>query len=218
METESADDFLRKKAAIKEASLRQLAKSFFHFQNALSRDTSVDQLTQLYESTLLRDLQIFESSVQKTKSTLEMLGRQEQEDRDLIQSKSSTIESLKRNIGELQGVLAREEESVKHKEEYEQLCTTIETLPSRQVTEKNNQDMEEQIQRMMQEGEMLEEKISLQKKQFHLFLYSLDLLCGPQTEDKQNCNSAEIQPVDNWKREVFSPENDGGPPTEQEED
>lgn len=51
---------------------------------------------------------------------------------------------------------------------------------------RNNQDMEEQIQRMMQEGEMLEEKISLQKKQFHLFLYSLDLLCGPQTEDKSH--------------------------------
>ncbi|PRP88233.1 hypothetical protein PROFUN_04056 [Planoprotostelium fungivorum] len=146
METESADDFLQKKAAIKRGI-----------------SAAAGEETQLYESTLLRDLQIFESSVQKTKSTLEMLDRQEQEDRDLMQSKS------------------REEESVKHKEEYEQLCATIETLPSRH----------REIQRMMQEEEMLEEKISLIFL-FHLFLYSLDLLCGPQTEDKQNCNSAKV--------------------------
>ncbi|PRP78340.1 hypothetical protein PROFUN_11380 [Planoprotostelium fungivorum] len=146
--------------------------------------------TQLCESALLRDLQIFESSVQKTKSTLEMLDRQEQEDQDHpIKIVDHRVPQA--NIGELRGVLAREEESVKHKEEYEQLCATIEKLPSRH----------REIQRMMQEGEMLEEKISLQKKQFHLcirWIYS-----GPQTEDKQNCDSAGVSSLCIWKREAF---------------
>merc|ERR1711865_64308 len=178
------DEVLRQRLIVKETTFKKCFKRFVSLRSAIANEDL--ELCKEIGRDLVKDIEFWDLALGKAAVVSECNAREVQEYATLLNQIGESIEQAQGEVEDLKRQLNVERVARQNKEEYETIARLINEFPARDQLEEDLGMLNNDINRLEQEGAAVAKKMDLRGKQFHLLLHTVqDLQNSPEDEEEQ---------------------------------
>jgi len=190
-EREDDEGIFRQRLLAKETQLKRAAKKFVLFQNTLLYQPPEKWIEA--KQTLSKELFLYQFSMNKTHLVCTTAEKQLENYSQELKIKDEEINKVQIEIEKLKEDLQKEKENRKNKEEYETIAKVINSYPPRQQTEREIQELNQELELLSQEAASTTSRFDLRTKQLQLLLYAVHQLQQTLEEEKSQVEPIEVE-------------------------